>query len=113
MLEDYQVGRSAGSPSHERTLGTVAVSPRTENRDDATARIQLAGRGDQISDGIVGVRVIHDDQEWLPLVNALEAARNSIERGDTSFDVADGNAQAEPCADCSQNVVDVDAAHQM
>ena len=48
--------------------------------------IEFARRGQQIAQSVVGVRVIHDHQERLPQIDALEAAGHRVQRGDAGFD---------------------------
>ena len=64
------------SPPQPKTVMTLAVS--------SIARDELARQRSQIPQGVVGMRVVDNDGEWLAAVDALESSRHMRERFDAA-----------------------------
>ena len=111
--EHHHVAHAARSFAHQRTLGC----DRDRRRSQTSVMMrplgsQFARRRQQIAQRIVGVRVVHHHQKWLPKIDALEAARHRRQFGDARFDGLARKAQGDARGDRRQQVVNVDAPDQ-
>src|ERR1035441_7459815 len=79
--EDDEVAGFGGCLAHEGTLGAVAVAAAAEEGDDALW-VEPASHGNDVAQRVVGVRVIHHDDEGLAFIDALETPGNGLEIGD-------------------------------
>ena len=93
--EHDDVAHAARGLAHQRTLAAIAVAAAAEQRDDAAGGMQLARRGQQVAQRVVGVRVIHDHQERLAQVDALEAAGHGAEFANARLDDFARKAQSD------------------
>jgi len=95
---DHKVAALAGRLTHLGALGAVAVSSAAEDGDHARSRIRrhLAGERGQVTQRVVGVRVVDDRGEGLAAVDELEAAGNRFEVGNAATRSAKGMPRAWP-----------------
>ena len=78
--DHHDVAETSRHHAHQRALRAIAISASAEHGNQ-TARCELAGRLEQITQRIVGVRVIDDHRDvihWRR--NQLETARNAGEQ---------------------------------
>src|SRR5664280_1508987 len=98
---------SASSPSS----AAVAVATAAEEGDDALG-VEPAGHGDDVAQRVVGVRVVHHDDEGLAFIDAFEAPGDGFEVGDAARD----DFRREPVGEAGgagrENVIDVDLADE-
>jgi hypothetical protein len=78
--EDDQIAALAGGAAHLGALSAVAVAAAAEESDDSALRVagtavgyELAGQGDEVAQGIVGVGVVDDDGDAVAGRHDLEA----------------------------------------
>ena len=71
--EHHEVAQLAGGLPHQRALGAVAVAAAAEQRDHALGA-EAARHRDDVAQRVVGVGVVHHDDERLAFVHPLEAA---------------------------------------
>ena len=79
--EDGPVGGLLGGGGHERTLGAVAVAAASEDGDE-TIRLEFSERPQHIAQGVLGVRIIHENLEAALGGDAFQATGNLRGIGD-------------------------------
>ena len=75
--QHHEVAGLGGRLSHQRTLGAVAIAAAAEKRDDALG-VEAARHRDDVAQRVVGVRVVHHDDERLAFIHALEAPGHGL-----------------------------------
>ena len=109
--QHHEVAGFGGRLPHQRTLGAVAVAAAAEKRDDALG-VEPAGHGDDVAQRIVGMRVVHHDDEGLAFIDALEAPGHGLQIGDAARDHFGRQAVGQAGRTGGKNVIDVDLADQ-
>ncbi len=69
-------------------------------------------RGHQVAQRVIGMRIVHDDQERLPRIDSLEAARHGSKLGDSGSDDFSPQTERHAGANGRKNIVDVDSPDQ-
>ena len=74
------VGEARGDGAHERALAAVAVAAAAEDhREPPAGGTELLRRLQRPLESIGRVRVVHDDEEGLARLDALEATRDRVD----------------------------------
>ena len=93
---DDEVASLPGRGAHLGALGAVAIAPAAEEGEDAAAGCapSSAGQGpDEIAQGVVGVRVVHDDRERLARIDGLKAPGHRLELWNGGDELIEGNVR--------------------
>src|ERR1019366_7617115 len=109
--EDHEVAGLGGGLSHQRTLGAVAVATAPEERDYALG-VEPARHRYHVAQRVVGVRVVHHDDEGLAFIHPLEAPGDGLQTGDAARDDFGGETVRKAGGARRKDVIDVDLADQ-
>src|SRR5581483_3520706 len=109
--EHHKVAHFGSRLRHQRTLGAVAI-PTAAKKRNHTFGVQLSRHRNHVAQGIVGVGIIHHNQEWLPLLYAFESAGHARRGSDGLRDGPPVQSVAQSRPARRQNVISVKLAHQ-
>src|ERR1051326_8591909 len=74
------------SARHQRTLCPIAISDATEERNDSSSRLllcqELASDARQVAKSVVGMSIVHNNNERLRTIDALKPAGYTREARD-------------------------------
>ena len=91
--QNGQVGQRARGFAHQGSLRAVAITSAAKDNDQAAAR-QFPSRRENILQGVIGMGVVHEDQEGLSGIHPLESPRDAGERRHPFLDGFAGYPQA-------------------
>ena len=88
------------------TLGSIAITPRTEDTNHA-ARCQPLEAGQASAQGIVRMGIVHKNIEWLTTLDLFQSTGNGAKGLDSQGDFFEGKSQMRAGGDRSQDIRDV------
>ena len=80
--KDNDVAACARRLAHQRTLGAITIAATAEHGNDPAASLadKRARHGDDISQGVIGVGVVHHYGKILAAIYGLKTAGDEVER---------------------------------
>src|SRR5215469_6371202 len=109
--KDNEITAVSRGLAHQGTLGAVAISTAAEQSDNPSCqpglRDEFPGYGRQITEGVIGVGIIHNHRKRLAAINTLETPGNAVEVRDSLRDrLALRTTSISRCG-CRQYVVEI------
>ncbi len=108
----HHVAARASRLAHQRTFASITIAAAAEHGDHPAASLahELAGHGDDIAQGVVGVGVVDDHGKILPAIDGLKTTGHKVQRGCALSDLVQSEAAGQGSGARSQQVVDIDAS---
>ena len=114
--EDHKIAASSCGFAHQGTLSPVTIAAAAEERDNAAflsgLRDELSRERGEISQGVVGVRIVHHYGKRLAAINPLKAAGNTSEGSDSFGDRLRVAISGVGRSDRGEDVIDIDFPDQ-